>query len=133
MKFKYYAIVSLIFAAALSAGAAQLKSKDLIGAWITDVADDERGHYTFHSNFTYDGSKGDMLFAGRWKLDGAKLELVSYSDFEKKILSNLPVSEHIVIRSFVGHTLSVTWHDGWRKGKSDVWKKMPRWRGSPNY
>jgi hypothetical protein len=130
MKFKYYIIAALFLFAALSIEAAQFSAKDLVGAWTTDTADNEHGYYTFYSNVTYKGSKGDMLFAGKWKLlSGKKLELTSFSDFDKKIINNPPIREVVVIHGFDGHALSVTW----RQGKRDVWKKMPRWKGSPKY
>lgn len=134
MKFKPYTIAAVLLFAALSIEAAQFSAKDLVGGWTTDTADEERGHYTFYSDFTYKGSKGDMLFAGKWKLlSGEKLELISFSDFDKKIISNPPSREALAIHSFDGNALSVTRRDGWRHGKKDVWKKMPRWRGSPKY
>lgn len=100
-------------------GAAELKARDLVGAWTWGVADKDYAYYTFRSDLTYSGYKGDMDFEGRWKLlSGGRLQLISFGH-----------RQVITINSFDGHILRATLPDG----KKDVWKKMPRWRGSPKY
>jgi|GEM_PF-4465244 hypothetical protein len=109
----------VMFVAIDVAAAAELRTQDIVGTWTLGVADKEYAYYTFRSNLTYTGSKGDMLFEGRWKLlRGNRLQLTPFFD-----------GGVIVINSFDGHTLRAILPDG----KKDVWKKMPRWRGSPKY
>jgi hypothetical protein len=114
------ALAMIVMLAAIDiATGAELRTKDIVGGWTLRVADDY-AYYTFWSNFTYTGSKGDMLFEGRWKLlKGNRLQL-DPSFFDRGV---------IVINSFDGHTLRAILPNG----KKDVWKKMPRWRGSPKY
>ena len=116
------ALVAIVFIATAGiTAAADFTANDLVGAWTLGVADKNYAYYTFRSDHTYNGSEGDMLFEGKWRVVGRSRL--------KKILLTGSRFELIVIDSFAGDTLRVTLPDG----KKDVWKKMPRWRGSPKY
>jgi hypothetical protein len=120
----------IVIAATHIATAAQLRPKDLVGAWTVGGGPDYT-YYTFWSDFHYTGSQGDALYRGTWKLldRGRKLELILGGGVPKDQLPVPPTREVIIIDSFDRHTLHVTLVGG----KKDVWKKMPRWRGSPKY
>ena len=107
----------VLFATAHVITAREFTSKDLIGAWTLGVADRNYAYYTFWSDHRYHGDQGDIIFEGRWKLSG------------QKIVFSGSRSDAVIVDSFSGDTLRVTLPDV----KKDIWKKMPRWRGSPKY
>ena len=97
--------------------AASFSANDLVGAWTLGTVDRNYARYTFWSDHLFTGSQGDMTFEGHWKLAGQKLTLSGSR------------SDAVIITGFSGNALHVTLQDG----KKDVWKKMPRWKGSPKY
>ena len=114
----------LIFTVCLAASAIDLppstEPKNIVGTWWTKLCDRYEGRYDFRSDFTYSGSCADMIDAGRWKLHkGGKLELISYSDFEKKTISNTSSRDIVLINSFSKKVMHVTLWDG----KKDIWTK----------
>jgi hypothetical protein len=94
--------------------------KDIVGTWWTKLCDKYEGRYDFRPDFTYNGSCADMFDGGKWKLhQGGKLELISYSDFEKKTISDKSSRDIVVINRFAKKVMHVTLWDG----KKDVWTK----------
>jgi hypothetical protein len=110
--------------------AAELRPKDLVGAWTVGIGPDY-AYYTLWSDFRYTGSQGDALLRGTWKLldHGRNLQLTLGGGVPKNELTVPPTSKVILIESFDGHILRAKSPDG----NMDIWKKMPRWRGSPKY
>jgi len=114
----------LIVTLCLIAGAVDvpvsIEPKDIVGTWWTKLCDRYEGRYDFRSDFTYGGSCADMIDGGKWKLHkGGKLELISYSDFDKKTISNGSSRDIVLINRFGKTVMHVTLWDG----KKDVWTK----------
>jgi hypothetical protein len=77
--------------------------------------------FTLRADSIYYGIEGDMIFGGRWKLNGKKLVLWSYIDHQKKIMTDPPYLTVFVINSLVGDVMHVTCpRPG---GFQDVWKR----------
>ena len=97
-----------------------VEPKDIVGTWWTKLCDRYEGRYDFRADSTYSGSCADMIDGGRWKLHkGGKLELISYSDFDKKIISSRSSRDIVLIDSVSKKVMHVTLWDG----KKDVWTK----------
>jgi len=111
--------------------AAELTSREMIGAWTFGIGSKNHSYYTFWSNHRYSGVHGDEILRGTWKLfeHGKKLEMILGGGIPKDQLSVPSTREVVVIDSFDGQNLHVTLADG----QKDIWKKMPRWKGSPKY
>src|SRR3984893_8121783 len=87
------ALVAIVFIATAGITApADFTANDLVGAWTLGVADKNYAYYTFRSDHTYNGSEGDMLFEGKWRVVGRSRL--------KKILLTGSRFELIVIDSF---------------------------------
>jgi len=123
--------VIVLFAAVHVTTAGELTSKDMIIAWTFGVAHKNYSYYTFKSDHRYTGEHGDMFLRGTWRTfdHGRRLEMISGGGVPRNQLTVPPSREVIIIESFERDTLRVTLADG----KKDVWKKMPRWKGSPKY
>jgi hypothetical protein len=75
------ALVAIVLFAASVVAAAEISPATLVGKWTTEDEFHHYGYFTFARDFTFSGTKGDMIFAGRWQLlAGPRIKLTYYSD-----------------------------------------------------
>lgn len=80
-------------ALATASPASDITSRQLIGTWSGGSSSTGDNRFIFRADHTFDGITGDAIWAGKWKLHhGNNLELIFYSDDERKIVSRS--SEH---------------------------------------
>jgi hypothetical protein len=100
-------LLAIILLGSVSTGASgAVQSSDIIGDW-RDPCLDGQGWWEFHRDGRYEFGCGTAIDAGRWRLRGDKLELVSYDDYLRKTFSKRSLRETIVIEYFTRHAMRV--------------------------
>jgi hypothetical protein len=93
------------------AASAEVTTRNIVGEWVTDTA--SRGvanHFTFQADHSFRYSGGDAVGAGKWNLhEGKKLELIYYSDYERKVVSASSHRDWIIIESFSTGHMRANW------------------------
>jgi hypothetical protein len=87
-------------------------SADLVGEWSSGRPSHADWRlFTFRADHSWNGIAYDVHGAGKWKLhDGKKLELIYYSDYEHKIISNSKI-DWILIESIIGDHMRLRWYE----------------------
>ena len=119
----------IVLASTAGAAAIDITAADLVGAWSGGTSSLGDRRYTFRADHTFDGIDGDAISAGKWKLHPSdKLELIYYSDYERKIISGSSKHGWIVIKSMTKARLEFVWFDkdfspGFQYSGGGVWSK----------
>jgi hypothetical protein len=102
---------------AIAVADAGVTSADLIGQWTGGTL----GHgdwrsFTFRADHSFDGTGGDAISAGKWKLHGNKLELILHYDYDPKPISSSSPREWALIESISKGRMRVRWYS-WEYNK----------------
>jgi hypothetical protein len=122
-------LVALLAVASASA-ASDMTSRELIGTWFGGTSSQGDRRFTFRADHTFDGIDGDAISAGKWKLHGGnKLELIYYSDYERKIISRSSKRGWIVIKPVTTNRIEMAYFDkdfspGFQLASAGVWTKQ---------
>jgi hypothetical protein len=87
-------------------------SADLVGEWSSGRPSHADWRlFTFRADHSWNGIADTIHGAGKWKLQGGKkLELVYYSDYQHKIVSDSSKSDWILIESIIGDHMRLRWY-----------------------
>jgi hypothetical protein len=119
-------LLTIVLASTTVHAGSDITSADLVGTWSCGTSSSlGNGRYTFRADHTFDGINGDAISAGRWKLHASnKLELIYYSDYERKTISRSSKHGWIVTKA----RLEFVWFDkdfspGFQYSSGGVWSK----------
>jgi hypothetical protein len=124
-------VLLVAFLALASASAAtDITSTELIGTWFGGTSSQGDTRFTFRADHTFDGIDGDAISAGRWKLHrGNRLELIYYSDYDRKVISRSSKHGWLVIKRVASTRFEFVSFDkdfspGFQYSSWGVWKKL---------
>lgn len=103
-------VITFLLGVAVAARA-ETTSAELVGEWSSGRPSHADWRlFTFRADHSWNGIADDVHGAGKWKLHEKKLELIYYSDYEHKIISDSSKSDWILIESIIGDHLRLRWY-----------------------